>query len=360
MTLVDIRNRRAPPEAPLFRPDAPGNSFVRIVTARVVAGVRGAVPHEVATDLWPTDRTVIEVLRAASAPAMVPVAGWAAELAHRVVTDAGAALAPASAAATVMGRGLVLSFSGAGAISVPGFVAGAGNASFVAEGQPIPVRQLASAAALISPYKLATIAVLTRELIESSNAEAAVGDVLVKSAGAALDAAFFDANPADPSRPAGLKNGIAPLTPSAATDLWQAAFEDVAALINAIGTVAGQGPYVIIGSPGRTVAMGLRFNQDTDDVTRSVSFYPSTAVGNDLVAVAPAALVTALSPVPDVETATAGTLVMDTAPGAAGTMGPERSLLQTDSIAIKVRWPVSWALRDPRGFAWLTPNWKPG
>jgi hypothetical protein len=49
---------------------------------------------------------------------------------------------------------------------------------------------------------------------------------------------------------------------------------------------------------------------------------------------------------------------MDTAPGDAGTMGPERSVWQTDSVAVKVRWPVSWALRDPRGVAWLTPAWK--
>ena len=49
---------------------------------------------------------------------------------------------------------------------------------------------------------------------------------------------------------------------------------------------------------------------------------------------------------------------MDTAPQPAGTMGPSRSLFQTDSLALKMRWPVSWALRDPRGFAWLTPAWK--
>ena len=79
---------------------------------------------------------------------------------------------------------------------------------------------------------------------------------------------------------------------------------------------------------------------------------------NDLLAIAPAALVAALSPEPEIETSKAATLVMDTAPGAAGTMGPERSLFQTDSLALKMRWPVSWALRDPRGFAWLTPAWK--
>jgi hypothetical protein len=50
----------------------------------------------------------------------------------------------------------------------------------------------------------------------------------------------------------------------------------------------------------------------------------------------------------EIETVNAATLVMDTVPGAAGWMGPERGLFQTDSIAIKVRWPVSWALRDRR------------
>jgi hypothetical protein len=37
----------------------------------------------------------------------------------------------------------VLAFDGNGVISAPGFVASAANAGFVAEGQPIPVRQLA-------------------------------------------------------------------------------------------------------------------------------------------------------------------------------------------------------------------------
>jgi hypothetical protein len=37
---------------------------------------------------------------------------------------------------------------------------------------------------------------------------------------------------------------------------------------------------------------------------------------------------------------------------------PARSTWQTDSVAVKVRWPATWALRDPRGFAWLTPAWK--
>jgi hypothetical protein len=357
MVMMQLRPK---PEEPLFqRESQPGNSFIRVITAQAIAAVRRTQPQAVAAELWPSDRAVFEVLtRAASAPAMTTVTGWAAELAHKVTIDAVEALAPASSAAQVMRRGLVFDWDGAGVIAVPGFTVGAGNASWVAEGQPIPVRQLASSAAILNPHKLAAIAVLTREMIMSSNAEAAVGDALIKAAAAAMDAAFFDANAEDATRSAGMKFGITASTPSGATDLWQAAFEDIATLINVIGQVSNP-PYLIVGSPGRAIAMSLRFNIDPS-VARDVAFFASTAMGNDLCAIAPAAVVCAASPTPDVETANAGTLVMDTVPGAAGTMGPERSLFQTESIALKVRWPVSWALRNPLGFAWLTPNWKPG
>jgi hypothetical protein len=347
---------------PFFRRESPpGNSFIRIITAQVIASIRRVSPHSVAEEFWPSDRYVFDILtRAASAPAMTTVAGWAAELAHKVVRDQVEALAPASAAAQVIRRGLVLAWNGAGALSVPAFVAGAGNASFVAEGAAIPVRQFPSTAVVINPHKLAAIALLTRELVEGSNAEVAVGDALVRSEGAALDAAFFGASAETAAQPAGMKYNNVAQTPSVATDLWQAAFEDIATLINAIAPVGGSGPYIIVGSPGRAVAMSLRFNIDPG-VARDIAFYGSTALGNDLCAIAPNALATAASPNPEVESVTQGTLVMDdTAPGAPGTVGPEKSVFQTDSLAIKVRWPVAWALRDPRGFAWLTPNWKPG
>jgi len=86
----------------------------------------------------------------------------------------------------------------------------------------------------------------------------------------------------------------------------------------------------------------------------------STAVGNDLVGIAPQGIVAAFSADPDVETADTGTLVMDNAaPGTPGQTGAsERGLFQTDSIALKIRWPVSWMVRDSRAVAYLTPTWK--
>jgi hypothetical protein len=335
-----------------------GNLFRRMVTARVLSQLKRARVDDIAASLWPSDKTLATLIstRAATSPAMTSVTGWAAELAQKWVEDTVEALGAASAAVDVMTGGLVLTWNGYGAIGVPAFVATAGGASFVAEGQPIPVRQFAATAQSILPHKVAGISVLTREMVESSNAEQLIGDVLVRSAALALDAAFFDINPATAARPAGIRNGIAALTPSASTDPFGAYFEDLGTLIGAVSAVGGKGPYVLVGNSARVIGMSARFLGDDDAVIEPIM---SGAVGSDIIAIASQAVASAISPDPEIEVASAAALVMDdTAPGLPGAAGPERSLFQTETLAIKVRWPVSWALRDPRGVAWLTPAWK--
>jgi hypothetical protein len=339
-------------------PLPPGNCFVRQITAKAVSQLTGETSHEVATRMWPSDRVVAEILeRAASAPAMTTVAGWAAELVHKIVTDTLATMGAASAAVDVIKQSLVLEWNGAGALSVPGFVASVNNSSFVQEGQPIPVRQLSSTGALLQPYKLATIAVLSREMAESSNAEALIGDALVRSSGLALDAVFFGSAAATAAQPAGIRNGIATSTASANTDAFGAFFEDMATLVNAISQVGGKGPYIVVASAGRVVSASGRFpgKGDAEAVILPVA---SAAVGNDIIAIAPQAVAVAIGADPDVEMVRAGTLVMDTAPVTPNTTQTTKSMWQTDSYALKVRWPVSWTLRDSRAVAWLTPIWK--
>jgi hypothetical protein len=357
---VQQRMRTSPLGEPLFRRQEPpppplGNTFTRIITAQALAELQRTTPQLAAERCWPNDQVVIELLtRAATAPAMTTTAGWAAELCRRVVADGLTALGPASAAAQIFKRALTLVFTGSELISAPGLTASAGFASFVAEGQPIPVRQLALTPGLINPHKLATIAVLTREMIESGNAEALIEDALVQSIGIALDTILFDASPEDATRPTGLRNGIAALVASTAADAFEAVFEDMAALIDAIAPVAGTGPYVLVGSPGRAVALAYRLT----NINENLTVFGSSAAGANLYAIAPKALAVAMSATPEVDTGTAATLVMDTAPTQMGGTQIEKSMFQTDSTALKVRWPVSWVLRDPRGFAWVTPTWK--
>jgi hypothetical protein len=353
--IAGVEQGRAFKKAPLPLPQ--GNCFVRTLTAKAISRLSGVPAHTVAHWMWPSDKITNELLeqRAASAPAMTTVAGWAAELAQKRIADTLDAMSAASGATEVMKQSLTLDWNGAGVISAPGFIANAANSGFVAEGQPIPVRQLGAAAAQLLPYKLATIAVLTREMVESSNAEKLIGDALINSSGLALDAVFFGAGAATAAQPAGIRNGIAALPPSANTDPFAAVFEDVGTLVNAVAPVGGKGPYLFIAGPGRAMSFGLRVGSGQTNIIPIAS----AAVGNDLIVVAAKALVAALSAEPDVETANSSTLVMqDANPAVAGTTGPEKEMFQTESVALKVRWPVSWALRNAAAVAWLTPAWK--
>jgi hypothetical protein len=117
--------------------------------------------------------------------------------------------------------------------------------------------------------------------------------------------------------------------------------------------VAGNAPIAFIGSAGRALRARIMALEGFEDVY----ILGSNAVINDFLCVATAALVSAVG-VPEVEVSKVAALTLDDAPAADPTtpVGPMRSLWQTDAFGIKCRWPVSWALRDPRGFAWLTPT----
>jgi hypothetical protein len=354
--LVGGFKRKQEPKLDLPR----GNLFRRMLTAKAIALVKKVKIDDVVSERWPNDHELEIMIKAASNPAMTSVVGWAKELAQTLVADTIEALGASSAGAEVLTSSLVLSWDGAGAIGVPGFVASAANGGFVAEGDPIPVRQFADGSQTLSPHKLASIAVLTREMIESSNAEVIIGDTLVRSAGLALDAVFFGNAAASAAAPAGIRNGIVTLAASANADAFAAFFEDMATLLNGVGQVGGKGPFFIVSSIGRLASASGRYGslkaEGTDAMIIPVA---STAVGADIVVIAPKAVACAISPTPDMETATTGALLMDSVPtGTFGSTGPERSLFQTDSIALKMRWPVSWVLRNPAGVAWLTPAWK--
>lgn len=339
-----------------------GNSFVRFVTAHAKAFVYKAPVAEIVREFWPQDHVTMHmVTRAATSPAQTKQTGWAAELAQRVVADVVNALGPVSAGVRLMQCGLVLSFDHAGSIAVPGFITEFSHTgAWVAERQPIPVYNAVATAAVLEDHKIAGICVLTREMVESSNAEALVQDVMTKSMGRVLDEVLVDANPASDLRPAGLRYGVAATTPSAATDAQEAFIADVSLLLTALAPVVGGGRVALLGSLGRIFRMAVRsygaYNESDPD--RRILLLPSSAIINDFCAVACAALVSVFGTEPQIEVGTVGALNMESVPAPDPTTPgmPFRSLWQSDSIGIKLRWPVTWALRDPRGFAWMTPT----
>src|ERR1700757_1856222 len=79
-----------------------GNLLKRTLTAKGIAMFNHTSPEAVAERLWSNDRTLAPVSKAASAPAMTSVTGWAAELARKRVADTVQALGAAAAAVELM------------------------------------------------------------------------------------------------------------------------------------------------------------------------------------------------------------------------------------------------------------------
>jgi hypothetical protein len=272
------------------------------------------------------------------------------------MVDFVASLTGQSAAASLFREALQLSFGRSGQINVPTLLGDSSLAAFVAEGYPIPVVQpLVQPLVMLRPYKLATIIVMTVEMVNSSNIEALMYDALKRAISLALDGVLFDSNDADASRPRGLRYNIAPLTASTAPDVTNALLNDVETLHTAIEAVTPKDP-VYIASPTRALMAELRSPHSLDPL----KLFGSTAMhlSHDVIAIAAPAVAVAYGDTPEITASRESALQMDTAPVSEALAGITRSTWQADLVAIKVRLPVSWALRSSVGCAWLTAvNW---
>lgn len=171
-----------------------------------------------------------------------------------VVFDFLDALTAPSAGAALLATGLQLDFGGAQSISIPGFgAAAAGGVGWVAETSPIAVHALNSTGGpILTPKKLAILAVLTSEMLASSNADALIRDVLTQSTALALDAALFDTGAGDATRPPGLRNGISGLIAGTSADA------DLAALFGSIAPVAGNAPVALVADVAHSAKLKFR------------------------------------------------------------------------------------------------------
>jgi hypothetical protein len=335
-----------------------GSSIAPLVRACIAIGLgaldKSARASEHARRQWGDERTLELVLRAATAPATL--AGNPA-LAHVAVAFLDT-LVPVSAGADLLSRGVGLNFAGAAQINVPAISIPV--ADFVGELVPIPVVQsVTSAGPTLTPHKLAVITSLTGEMIRNTNAETLVRQVLIESTGPAIDKVLFSANAAATDRPAGLLNGIAALTPAAPGEKAQAIVDDLQALALAVAPVASNGNIVLIGSPDAAVALRLRLPQTVEwPVLTSAALAARTVI-----AVAANAIVSAIEGVPQVDATQESSFHRDTAPQDIVTAGgvvatPVGSLYQTDSVGLRLRWPISWALRSSAGLASMSSvNW---
>jgi hypothetical protein len=165
------------------------NALARSVIAAAVASRGRETAAAVLRERFGDDPLASLILRAASSPATLASASALTQT--RLIDDLLTVVGKVSAGAQVLQAGLQLHFDNAAVIAVAMLEADPSKASFIAEGQPIPVRVLAAKLAQLTPHKLAAISVLTSEMLASSNAEALVTDALSRSVGLAFDNGLF-------------------------------------------------------------------------------------------------------------------------------------------------------------------------
>jgi HK97 family phage prohead protease len=322
------------------------------------------------------------IQKAATAPAMTTVTGWAAELVTQIQGDFMSPLISTAIFPQLSARGLSLDFGRAGRIAIPtrqrsATVAGA----FIGEGQPIPVKQGLFSAQILTPKKLGVITVMTREIEDHSipAIEALLRDAISEDTGESIDSVLLDTNPATIQRPPGIRNGITPITPTASTGDFTVAFNRMvmdirqlrAALIGPTNDNVRAPCWIM--NPIRADAIALTPAPGTGlfpfrDEIRAGSLegwplFQSTIVDQtQMMAVDAADFVTAGQGAPTFEVSDQATLHMDDVPqpitgGTPSPAVPVRSLWQTDSFALRLLYRVNWLMRRPMvaymtGLAW--------
>src|SRR5262249_20173901 len=288
----------------------PPTTIARAVIAHAMATLRRSIsPDEYAHKTWGDDlhyRDLQLVMRAAVSPASTPNTAPLTRIAKQFLEP----LIPQSAGYDLLGRGLQLNCRGAASISLPTITVPA--CDFVGEGLPIPVVTApTSTGPTLVPHKLAVGDVLTRELVEQTDAETVVNDALVKATGPGIDRGLFSANAAASDRPAGLLNGIPGLTPAAAgASKGEVLVDDLQKLASAIAPIAGNGAIVLIASPDAAVALRLRLPQWVEWPLLT----SSSLAAKTVVAVAANGIASAVEGTPQIRASFQGTIHRDTAP----------------------------------------------
>jgi HK97 family phage major capsid protein len=270
-------------------------------------------------------------------------------------------------------RGLTLGFGNAGRIVIPTrsrtpTIAG----SFVGEGMAIPVRQGAFTSQTLTPKKMAVISTWTREMGDHSipSIEGLIREAIQIDTQVAIDSVLIDANPATVIRPPGLLNGVAATTATAGGGI-AALVGDVTSLISAISTATYGNTRSLVWLANQTDM--LRASMLTAANTGMFPFREeirggtlntipiidsATVPTKTLILIDAADFVVVGGDAPRMEMSDQATLHMeDTNPAdlvvsPSTVAAPQRSLFQTDSLALRMVMPLNWAQRRAGTVAW--------
>lgn len=334
--------RHQSPQRPADRSGA-GSLRGRDILVRAV--VSAAVEVNTEKSPYPNDADTAFLTRAATTPGTL---GTHPALAQTAVADFVTGLAPSSAGASLIASGLIVEPSSYGSVVVPGITAHPALA-FVADASAIPYAGFSFAGGTLSPHKLAGVVAYTRALSKHSQFEDAVRLTLGEAVGLSIDAALFSSAAASVSAPAGLLNGVTPITAEAG-GMDDAMLADLTALGGAVAPVAGE-QITFVASPRQAVKIALRGPQPFPYELRS----SAALADGTVVAVATRLLATMFDPTPEFMVSTEGLIHMSDTPlpivASGVTADPVRGLYQTDCVAIRVILKASWVKRAAGGVA---------
>jgi hypothetical protein len=346
-----------------FRPDADAvvrrerTAIHRSLAAHVCGKIHNQRPSDFAEKSWPEAERVHFLTRAASSPTDTTSAS---ALSITKVSPL-FLVAPGSAAAKLFNMAMKVDLSGIQTVSVP-YVVSHPLLLWTAEGAPIAVAQAQTGAAVIGPARrLSFIVSLTRELDEATpeTASAVLGRMLGQSAAKSLDAAVFDNSPASALRPAGLLNGVSPLTEAVGTGTTlDQISSDIADFARAFSDAGINSENMVIITSPRS-AWQLLLTRGFAQAPLPVLMSPAIPAGT-LIAVVPEAIGSGYSGLPEVEVSKFGLMHFeDTNPlpivGPGGVVAsPARGSWQTDSLGIKLRMRAAWASLQPGAVQYMT------
>lgn len=343
--------------------------IVRGVAARGIAHFANKSIDQVLEERYRGHEATAIIAKADQTVGTTTVSGWASEIVQTAYADFVQALVGYSIYPALRDRGIGLSFDGNGTVSIPSRTAGGAAGGFVAEGSPIRVGRITTAATTMTPKKMGVIVPFTRELAKRSTPaiEALVRQAILEDTAAVLDAALLDATASSTARPAGLLNGVSTVGVGYGGGDFQAVVEDFKALLAPFYTANGADNLTVIMHPSQALALSMmpgpgdgRFGWAEPLMSRLTVIESTYATSGRLIALRNSDFATALGDAPEfdiseqatvhMEDTTALEIVSGTGPT---TADPVRSFFQTATIGVRMLMDVSWTMRRSGMVQWV-------
>lgn len=341
--------------------------LVRAAVVRGVSHFGGISLDQALEQRYPGHEAVGVIVKADQTVGTTGTAGWASELVQTGYYGFLQALTGYSIFPRLLGSGLSLMFDQYGSISLPRRTAGGAGGGFVAEGSPIRVGRITTAAATLTPKKMGVIVPFTKELAKRSTPaiEGIVRQAILEDTAASLDPILLDATASSAARPAGLLNGASAVGTGYAGGDYQAVREDMKQLLAPFFAADASDNIVVLMNPAQGLNLSLMEGPIGDPnwiqrIRDRVTFIESTHVTSGrLIAMRVSDFVGAGGN-PEFDVSEQATIHMeDTTPleivSGTGptTADPVRSLWQTASVGVRMLLDVSWTMRRTGMVQWV-------